>query len=164
MKVGGWRTDLGKVDNTLTSGEDHEIFCRLRRFKLYGGFYEPQIAVRHYVPSRRLTRRYFRQWFYWSGKTHALMLDELYSEIDLQNVMYIGAMPRFLWRQMLQQFVRWMKTRRPGTPALQALAEELKLLQYCGLAVGCAKIKRAGLKPRALLTSAPGPSQLDFTA
>src|SRR5690606_11085 len=35
LTIGGWRTDLGKVDNTLISGEDHEIFMRLRRFGLY---------------------------------------------------------------------------------------------------------------------------------
>src|SRR5262245_50793641 len=28
-RLGGWRTDLGKVNNTLISGEDHEIFLRL---------------------------------------------------------------------------------------------------------------------------------------
>lgn len=134
--VGGWRTDLGKVNNTLTSGEDHEIFSRLRRFNLYSGFYDPEIAVRHYVPARRLTRRYFRQWFYWSGRTHALMLDDLYPQIDMTRVMRIAGLPRFLWRQALQQFGRWLWTRRPGTPALEALTEELRLLQYCGLIMG----------------------------
>ena len=137
VRVGGWRTDLGKVNNTLTSGEDHEIFCRLRRFDLYSGYYDPAIAVRHYIPRRRLTRRYFRQWFYWSGKTHALMLIDLYPHIDIARVMKIAGLPRFLWRQTMQQFGRWLKTRRPGTPALEALTEELRLLQYCGLIAGC---------------------------
>jgi glycosyltransferase involved in cell wall biosynthesis len=136
-KVGGWRTDLGKVNNTLTSGEDHEIFCRLRRFNLYAGYYDPAITVRHYVPRRRLTRSYFRQWFFWSGKTHALMLDALYPHIDISRVVRIGGLPRFLWRQTLQQLGRWLKTRRPGTPALEALTEELRLLQYFGLIAGC---------------------------
>ena len=139
VKVGGWRTDLGKVNNTLTSGEDHEIFCRLRRLGLYSGYYDPQIAVRHYVPARRLTRRYFRRWFFWSGKTHALMLNDLYPQIDLTRVMRIAGMPRFLWRQALQQFARFLWTRRPGTPAVVGLVEELRLLQYCGLIAGCWK-------------------------
>jgi glycosyltransferase involved in cell wall biosynthesis len=139
VTVGGWRTDLGKVDNTLISGEDHEIFCRLRRFNLYSGFYDPEILVKHYVPARRLTRHYFRQWFYWSGKTHALMLQDLYPDIDLERAMHIGGTPRFLWRQTLQQFARFLRTRRPGTPALLALTQELRLLQYCGLIAGCWK-------------------------
>lgn len=143
IRAGGWRTDLGKVDNTLTSGEDHEIFCRLRRLNLYAGFYEPAAAVRHYVPARRLTRQYFRQWFYWSGKTHALMLNELFPEIDMTRVVRFGGTPRFLWRQGLQQAGRWLRTRRPGAPALDALTEELRLLQYLGLIAQCWKLKRA---------------------
>jgi glycosyltransferase involved in cell wall biosynthesis len=139
VAVGGWRTDLGRVDNTLISGEDHEIFSRLRRLDLYAGYYDPDIVVRHYVPARRLTRKYFRDWFYWSGRTHALMLDALYPEIDLTRVMRIGGVPRFLWRQALQQFGRWFWTRRPGAPALPALIEELRLLQYAGLIVGCSR-------------------------
>ena len=47
VAIGGWRTDLGKVNNTLISGEDHEIFMRLRRFGLYAGYYDPALAVRH---------------------------------------------------------------------------------------------------------------------
>jgi hypothetical protein len=52
-------------------------------------------------------------------------------------VMRIAGLPRFLWRQTLQQFGRWLRTRRPGTPALEALTEELRLLQYVGLITGC---------------------------
>ena len=43
VTIGGWRTDLGKVNNTLISGEDHEIFIRLRRHGLYAGYYDPQV-------------------------------------------------------------------------------------------------------------------------
>jgi glycosyltransferase involved in cell wall biosynthesis len=147
VHVGGWRTDLGKVNNTLTSGEDHEIFCRLRRFNLYAGFYDPQIAVRHYVPGRRLTREYFRQWFFWSGKTHALMLDDLYPGIDISRVMRIGGTPRFLWRQALGQLGRYLRTRHPRTPALEALKEELRLLQYWGVIVGCWRLRQPSHTP-----------------
>jgi glycosyltransferase involved in cell wall biosynthesis len=147
VQLGGWRTDLGKVNNTLTSGEDHEIFCRLRKFNRYAGYYDPAIAVRHYVPARRLTREYFRKWFYWSGKTHALMLNDLYAHIDVANVVRIAGMPRFLWRQALQQLARYLRTRYPRTPALLALKEELRLLQFCGLIVGCWR-QHHGVRPQ----------------
>jgi glycosyltransferase involved in cell wall biosynthesis len=144
VTVGGWRTDLGKVNNTLTSGEDHEIFCRLRRFNLYSGFYDPAVVVQHYVPERRVTRSYFRKWFFWSGKTHALMLDDLYPHVDIRQIPHIAGMPRFLWRQTLQQLGRYLWTRQPGTPALEALKEELRLLQYTGLIVGCWRRRAVG--------------------
>ncbi len=145
VAIGGWRTDLGKVNNTLISGEDHEIFTRLRRQNLYAGYYDPDVSVRHYVPAARLTRRYFRKWFYWSGKTHALMLDELYPELNMGSVPRVAGIPRFACRQALGQVAQYVRTRR-GDP-LVAFIEELKLLQYAGLFVQCWR-RRAGAARR----------------
>jgi glucosyl-dolichyl phosphate glucuronosyltransferase len=138
VAVKGWRTDLGKVDNTLISGEDHEIFMRLRRHALYRGYYDPGLLVRHFVPSRRLTRRYFRQWFFWHGKTHALMLDDLHPDLDMAHVPHIAGVPRFAYRQAVGQFWRWLRTRGHSDPLI-ALIEELRLLQHAGLLVQCWK-------------------------
>lgn len=132
MAVGGWRTDLGKVNNTLISGEDHEIFMRLRRAKLYAGYYDPRISVRHYVPPSRLTRQYFRQWFFWHGKTEALMVDELFYELDMARVPRIGGVPRFLYRQAAYQMLRWL-AHLGSSDALALFIEELRTLQYVGL-------------------------------
>lgn len=136
LTIGGWRTDLGKVNNTLISGEDHEIFVRLRRHGLYRGYYAPDAMVRHYVPATRLTRRYFRQWFYWHGKTSALMLPDLFPDLDLGRVPSIAGVPRFLYRQAAAQFVRYLRT-LGRTDALALLIEELKSLQYIGLFAEC---------------------------
>ena len=132
--IGGWRTDLGKVNNTLIAGEDHEVFMRLRRAGLYSGYYDPAITVRHYVPASRLTRKYFRKWFFWHGKTQAVMLDELYLNLDMARVPRVAGVPRFLYRQGLQQLRRWLGVigRRDS---LEVLIEELRLLQFVGLFV-----------------------------
>jgi hypothetical protein len=136
VTVGGWRTDLGKVNNTLISGEDHEIFLRLRAHGLYAGYYDPQIAVRHYVPAARLTRRYFRQWFYWHGKTQALMLGDLFPGLDVARVPHVAGVPRFLYRQAFAQALRYLQClgRRD---AIALLAEELRLLRCVGLFLEC---------------------------
>jgi len=135
ISIGGWRTDLGKVNNTLICGEDHEIFMRFRRHGCYAGYYDPEAVVRHLVPTQRLTRSYFRRWFYWHGKTTALMLGDLYPELDMATVPRVAGVPRFSYRQALRQCVRWVATRR-GDP-LTALIEELRVLQYLGLFVEC---------------------------
>ena len=135
LAIGGWRTDLGKVNNTLISGEDHEIFMRLRRHGLYAGYYDPQNWVRHYVPAHRLTRAYFRRWFYWSGKTHALMMADLYPELNMASVPRIAGIPRFACRQGLTQAARYVSSRHGD--ALRALIEELRMVQYLGLFVEC---------------------------
>ena len=140
VAIGGWRTDLGKVNNTLISGEDHEIFMRVRQLGLYRGYYDPELSVRHYIPAARLTRRYFRKWFYWSGKTHALMLDALYPELNMAEVPRIGGVPRFAFRQGFEQLLKYFTTRHGD--ALVALIEELRLLQYWGLFVQCWHLRK----------------------
>lgn len=136
VAIGGWRTDLGKVNNTLLSGEDHEIFSRLRRRGLYAGYYDPQNTVQHLVPPSRLTRRYFRRWFYWHGKTHALILQDLYPDIDMTRVPRIAGVPRFMYRQALQQVGRWVVKVTSAT-ALETLIAELLVIEYAGLFAQC---------------------------
>jgi glucosyl-dolichyl phosphate glucuronosyltransferase len=143
VAIGGWRTDLGKVDNTLISGEDHEIFMRLRRRGLYSGYYDPAIVVRHFVPAERLTRRYFRRWFFWNGKTRALMLDDLYPGLDMSRVPRIGGVPRFLYRQALEQCWRWLRALYRGD-ALAVLTEELLALQHAGALSECWRRRSIG--------------------
>lgn len=136
VTIGGWRTDLGKVNNSLISGEDHEIFMRLRRHDLYRGVYDPENVVRHYVPASRLTREYFRRWFYWSGKTRALMLQDLYPELDIDRVLKLAGTPRFLYRQGFEQAWHYLRT-LGRNDALGVFIEELKVIQYTGLYVEC---------------------------
>jgi hypothetical protein len=145
MTVGGWRTDLGKVNNTLISGEDHEIFLRLRKHGLYAGYYDPSIGVRHYVPAARLTRRYFRQWFYWHGKTQALMLHDLFPDLDMSRVPRIAGVPRFLYRQAFEQCGRYL-SRLGSSDALEHLADELRLLRCVGMLLECWR-QRATMRP-----------------
>lgn len=135
VSVGGWRNDLGKVNNTLICGEDHEIFMRLRAAGCYAGYYDPEIVVRHLVPTQRLSRRYFRKWFYWHGKTTAMMLDELHPELDWAVVPRVAGTPRFEFRQGMRQIMRWAATRRADP--LTALIEELGVFHYLGLFVEC---------------------------
>ena len=139
--IGGWRTDLGKVNNTLISGEDHEIFMRLRRRKLYAGYYDPCISVRHFVPAARLTRAYFRRWFYWHGKTQALMLDDLYPDLDMRLVPRVFGVPRFLYRQSAEQLWSWLLS-LGRADALAVLNEELRALQHAGVLLECWKRRR----------------------
>lgn len=108
---------------------------------MYAGYYDPDVSVRHYVPASRLTRRYFRKWFYWLGKTHALMLSDLYPELNMDAVPRVAGIPRFACREALAQLLRYLKTRR-GDP-LVALIEELRLLQFLGLFVQCWRHRKA---------------------
>ncbi len=133
LQIGGWRTDLGKVNNTLISGEDHEIFFKLQAAGCYAGYYDPTNRVRHLVLASRLTRRYFRRWFYWHGKTLFRMQPHLY-DLDLAKVPHIAGAPRFLYRQFAEQC--WLWIRKLGRrDALGLLIEELRAIELLGVLV-----------------------------
>jgi GT2 family glycosyltransferase len=92
-RVGGLRVDLGKLDGTLRTGEDHEFFLRM----LHAGFrgvYEPTAVVHHWVPTQRLARQYFRRWLYQNGRDVA-RLETSYST----TIRRLLGVPRYLWRQ-----------------------------------------------------------------
>ncbi len=130
-RVGGWRTDLGRVDNTLIAGEDRELCVRLYQCGLYSGIYDPTVVVKHLVPASRLTRRYFRTWFFWHGRTLARMADAVYLDLDLTRVPSFAGVPRFVYREFLQQLGRWLSRVGRGNP-LALLIEELLLIEYIG--------------------------------
>lgn len=136
VEIGGWRTDLGKVDNSLVSGEDHEIFCRLRERGCFRGLYDPANRVRHFVPSSRTSRRYFWRWFYWNGRTAARMADALFQPLDLGRVPLVAGVPRFLYRQTAEQAARWVAAAARGRRR-EAFVRELRTIYYAGLIAQC---------------------------
>jgi glucosyl-dolichyl phosphate glucuronosyltransferase len=107
--IGGWRTDLGKVNNTLIAGEDYEIYFRLRDANLYRGLYDPRVVVVHDVPSRRLRRAYFRRWFFANGQTRAVMFADFFPEVDRGRMRRVFGVPRFLYRELAMQLFAWLR-------------------------------------------------------
>lgn len=99
-RIGGLRADLGKLDGTLRTGEDHELFLRMLHAG-YRGVYEPDAVVHHWVPRSRLDRRYFRQWLYQNGQDVA-RLERVYAPATPR---LLGG-PRYLWRQGLVDAAR----------------------------------------------------------
>jgi glycosyltransferase involved in cell wall biosynthesis len=98
-RVGGLRTDLGKLSGSLRTGEDHEFFLRLLHAGC-AGVYEPSALVWHFVPASRLTHRYFRQWFYQNGRDVA-RLERAYRPLSAR----LFGVPRYLWRDTAWHFV-----------------------------------------------------------
>ncbi|HUR33037.1 MAG TPA: glycosyltransferase family 2 protein [Vicinamibacterales bacterium] len=93
VSIGGLRVDLGKLDGSLRTGEDHEFFLRM----LHAGFrgaYEPTALVHHRVGNERLDRGYFRRWLHQNGRDVA-RLNQVYSA----HVPRLLGAPRYLWRQ-----------------------------------------------------------------
>ena len=94
QQIGGLRVDLGKLDGSLRTGEDHEFFLRMLHAGCRG-IYEPTALVHHRVGSERLERGYFRRWLHQNGRDVA-RLNFAYSRPDLPRLLRA---PRYLWRQ-----------------------------------------------------------------
>jgi glucosyl-dolichyl phosphate glucuronosyltransferase len=71
IELGTFNTELGRKGN-FGAGEDKEIQERLRAA---GGkvIYEPRSVVHHKVDSTRLSKGYFRRWYYAAGRDRALI-------------------------------------------------------------------------------------------
>ncbi|HXD72294.1 MAG TPA: glycosyltransferase [Vicinamibacterales bacterium] len=107
-KIGGLRHDLGKLDGTLRTGEDHEFFLRLVGAGCKG-VYEPTAVVHHFVPRARLERSYFRRWLYQNGQDVSRL-----QASHPGNVRRVLRIPGYLWRQAASDAVSMLKAGMAG--------------------------------------------------
>jgi len=56
-KLGAFRTDLGRLPNRLTAGEDHDLMRRIEAAG-FGFWFVPDADLQHVVPGNRLTFKY----------------------------------------------------------------------------------------------------------
>jgi hypothetical protein len=124
-RIGGLRTDLGKLAGSLRTGEDHEFFLRLQHAGC-SGVYEPAALVRHFVPAHRLDRQYFRRWLHQNGRDVA-RLERAYP----LSVAFLLGVPRYLWRQAAANLVTTV-TAAVGGDEPRRFAAVLRLLWFAG--------------------------------
>jgi glucosyl-dolichyl phosphate glucuronosyltransferase len=104
-RVGGFDTRLGRRSGTLLGQEQREWCLRARAAGVVG-YYLPDVVVQHLIPAKRLTKRYFRQWFYWRGISRAIIYaqtgaDMEYpqsSTLEFRSLPHIAGVPRYLYR------------------------------------------------------------------
>jgi glycosyltransferase involved in cell wall biosynthesis len=124
-RLGGLRTDLGKLAGSLRTGEDHEFFLRM----LNGGcrgVYEPAALVRHRVPADRLYRAYFRRWLYQNGRDVA-RLERAYASTAPR----LFGLPRYLWQNAFLDALAVIRTSLGGNPTPR-FAATLRVLWFAG--------------------------------
>lgn len=125
QRVGGLRTDLGKLAGTMRTGEDHE-FCLRMLHAGYRGIYEPTAVVHHRVGSERLKPGYFHEWLYQNGRDVA-RLEALYPS----GTPRLLRIPRYLWREAAANLWRAAAGATRGDRA-RGFAAALLALRFCG--------------------------------
>jgi len=68
-KIGGFRTNLGRIGEHLLSGEDVEIMLRIQEDEHLQIIYEPVLKVRHLVSPERLSPEYIMEKAVWQGRS-----------------------------------------------------------------------------------------------
>jgi len=140
-RIGGLRGDLGKLEGTLRTGEDHEFFLRMLQAG-YRGVYEPDAVVHHWVPRERLERRYFRRWLHQNGRDVA-KLEAAYTPA----VARLLGVPRYLWRQAAIDALTMVRAALAFDDR-RRFASMLRLIWFAGYVRETARLKpRAPLHP-----------------
>ncbi len=104
-RVGGFDVRIGRKAGTLLGQEVREWCLRAHAAGLVG-YYMPAIVVQHLIPRDRLTKRYFRRWFYWRGISRAMLYAETgldmekpeQSSLDFSRVPHVAGVPRYMYR------------------------------------------------------------------
>jgi glycosyltransferase involved in cell wall biosynthesis len=90
-RLGPFDADLGRKGDRLTAGEDADFHDRLIANGARG-FYTPALAIYHYIPPDRLTKRYHRRWCLFRGSSVAHI-----DSVRPQPVAYALGVPRYMF-------------------------------------------------------------------
>jgi glycosyltransferase involved in cell wall biosynthesis len=111
-RVGLFSTALGRTGSSkqLLGQEVPEFLARSRKAGARG-MYMPAMTVQHHVPAKRLTKEYFRRWWYGKGRSRA-DLDRMQPVtelgIDLNTARHIAGVPAFMLRIAVEDAVGWL--------------------------------------------------------
>ena len=94
--------NTGRKAGTLLGQEVREWCIRARAAGLRG-FYVPEMVVQHIIPASRLTKAYFRRWFYWRGISRAMLYQKAgldmeapeRTTLDFRTVPHLFGVPRY---------------------------------------------------------------------
>ena len=109
-RIGGFSPRLGRTAGTQILGQEVPEFLARARAVNSRGQYRPAMLVRHHVPARRLTKTYFRRWWYGKGRSRAALerlqpITEL--GVNLDRVPHVLRTPRFMWRSAAEALGGW---------------------------------------------------------
>jgi glycosyltransferase involved in cell wall biosynthesis len=132
-RIGGFDPKLGRTGQSLLGQEQAEFFCRSRAIGARG-LYVPAMSLHHHVPARRLTRQYFRQWWYWKGVSRS-RLEERHTVtelgVDLTTVPRIAGVPRFMFGSAARDVLGWLRA-LVTFDRIERMRREMMLCYFAG--------------------------------
>jgi glycosyltransferase involved in cell wall biosynthesis len=132
--IGNFRADLGRSSGRLVLGQEvPELLTRARAAGLRG-MYLPAMRVRHHIPAKRLTRAYFRRWWFGKGVSRSGMdgvqpVTEL--GVDLRTTPHILNVPRYMYGTAMRDLAGLVRHTLAGRAA-DAFRHEMMLAFFAG--------------------------------
>jgi glucosyl-dolichyl phosphate glucuronosyltransferase len=138
-RAGLWDNRVGRKAGTLLGQEVREWGLRAGAAGLKG-FYAPNMVVEHIIPKERLTKKYFRRWFYWNGISRALLYAQSRinmqapedHSLDFSTVPHIAGVPRYMLRTYFRTFINMLKAYLKQDVEVQ-FESELELWFFAGV-------------------------------
>jgi glycosyltransferase involved in cell wall biosynthesis len=134
--AGPFRADLGRTRGRLLLGQEVPELLMRARAAGFHGHYLPRMEVHHHIPAARLTRRYFRRWWFGKGVSRAALervqpVTEL--GLDLRRTPHVLGLPRYMYGSALRD-VRGLVLNALRGRAAEAFRHEMMLAFFAGYA------------------------------
>jgi hypothetical protein len=110
-----------------------ELLMRVRAAG-FRGAYQPAMALSHHVPARRLTRKYFRRWWFGKGISRAAFergLRVTDGGLDLSVVPHVLRVPRAMYGSAVRDLAAWPGDRLHGRKSA-AFRHEMMVTYFAG--------------------------------
>ena len=134
-RVGGFRTDLGRIGSSLLSNEEKDLFYRVHAAGI-ASLYVPDAVIHHRVPAERVSKAWLLRRAYWQGisnvvfdariegRTRAELARTLWRSARIAAPASVKlAAKRVLGRDPDREFANRLRARHHHGVVRQALAE-----------------------------------------
>jgi glycosyltransferase involved in cell wall biosynthesis len=164
-RAGDFDCRIGRKAGTLLGQEVREWCVRAHAAGLVG-YYVPDVVVHHLIPRDRLTKSYFRRWYYWRGVSRAILYADFGLDMenpegqphDVTKVRHIAGVPRYMFRSALVMLKDVIAARLAGD-SVTSFDRELGLWFFGGILRRRWRDRRAALPVPARGVAAATPPQ-----
>jgi glycosyltransferase involved in cell wall biosynthesis len=162
-RAGEFDNRIGRKAGTLLGQEVREWCVRAHAAGLVG-YYVADVVVHHLIPRDRLTKSYFRRWYYWRGVSRAILYADCGLDMenpegpqqDIARIPHIAGVPRYLFRTALVTLKDTARARLAGD-TVTSFDRELWLWFFAGIVRRRWRDRRVALPTagRAIAASTP---------
>jgi glucosyl-dolichyl phosphate glucuronosyltransferase len=129
-RAGPYSIALNRTGTRLLGCEDEDMYHRLLALGARGR-YMPELIIYHFVPTERLTKRYFRRWCFWRGVSLGV--------IDRDRpapVTYLAGIPRYQIGRAARGLLHVLGLRSQSPDVTNRFESELACWDLAGFAWG----------------------------